>query len=78
MKRLLALHFPQWALQRVIVARPELSDGRALILFARDARRGAMRVNAMPLMLPVRPMTGMGPGRDRRELNGDQDHRRSN
>jgi protein ImuB len=44
MKRLLALHFPQWALQRVMVARPELNDGRALILFARDTRRGELVV----------------------------------
>lgn len=44
----------------------------------RDAPLGAMRVKNMPLMLPIRPMTDMGPGRDRRELNDDQEDRRSN
>ncbi len=43
----------------------------------RDARRGAMPLMTVLIMVPVR-MTDMGVGGDRRELNGDQDHRRSN
>lgn len=39
MKRLLCIRFPNWPLQRLLVARPEL-DGRPLLLQYRDERRG--------------------------------------
>lgn len=46
----------------------------------RVTRRRAMRVMTMRLMVRIGtvPMTGMGLGGDRRELNGDQKDRRSN
>lgn len=43
-----------------------------------DARYCAMRVKTVRLMVPIRSVTDMGFGGDRRELNGDQKDRRSN
>ena len=44
------------------------------------ARGRAMRVKTVSLMVRIGPvaMTAMGVGCDRRELNGDQEDRRSN
>ncbi len=41
------------------------------------ARRRAVRVKAVPLMVSIGPVTDMGVGADRCELNGDQKDRRS-
>ena len=41
-----------------------------------DARRDAVRVKTVPLMVRIRPMTDMGVGSNRRELNDDQKDRR--
>ena len=49
---------------------------RGMLGSMRDARRGTMRVKTMPLMVPVKPMTDVGLGSNRRELNGDQQDRR--
>ena len=39
MKRVLCVWLPNWPVQRIFIARPELEQ-RALVLHARDPRRG--------------------------------------
>ncbi len=47
MKRILCLWLPEWPLQRLFVAHPELKD-QAVVLHARDARRGEYVVACSP------------------------------
>ena len=47
MKRLLCIWLPNWPIQRLVVAQPELSDG-ALVLHTRVANRGERVVACSP------------------------------
>ena len=57
-KRILCLWFPNWAIQRRIVAQPELRRQR-IVLFRRDSRRGQVVSAASPLAMRAGACVGM-------------------
>lgn len=70
MRRILCLHLPNWPIQRLAAAKPELDARKALVLHHRDARRGqlvahcnaAAAQRGVRIGMPLAEATTLAPG----------------